>query len=222
MPATRKVLCTMAIGRHRELLEITQPAFDGYADRHGYDVIVLDRTLAPTRAPSWSKVPLLHDLVQRYDLALWVDCDAAIVDDSVDIADVLEPRAFLNLVEHRLPSGRVPNCGVIAMRGGARSRAFLDRVWRKTEYADHEWWENAAVLSLLGYRLQRPVRPVRPSPWRLGAGFLDRSWNSIPDDPAPRPRIAHFPGLPLADRAQQLRTAAAAAVASQPFATRFA
>ena len=120
----RKVLCTIAIGRHRELLEITQPSFDRYADRHGYDVVVVDRTLAPTRAPSWSKVPLLHDLVQRYDVALWVDCDATIVDDSVDIADVLEPHAFLNLVEHRLPSGRVPNCGVIALRGGARSRTL--------------------------------------------------------------------------------------------------
>ena len=90
-PHVRKVLCTIAIGRHRELLEITQPSFDRYADRHGYDVVVVDRTLAPTRAPSWSKVPLLHDLVQRYDVALWVDCDATIVDDSVDIADVLEP-----------------------------------------------------------------------------------------------------------------------------------
>ena len=93
-------------------------------------------------------------------------------------------------------------------------------MWRKTEYAHHEWWENAAVLSLLGYRLQRPVRPVRPSPWRLGVGLLDRAWNSIPEDASPTPRIAHFPGLPLADRAHQLR--AAATVGSRRVASGFA
>ena len=85
------------------------------------------------------------------------------------------------------------------------TRRFLERVWRKTEYIQHEWWENAAVLDLLGYRVRTPVRPARPSPWRLGVSFLDTAWNSIPDDPAAAPRIVHLPGLPLETRRARMR-----------------
>jgi galactosyl transferase GMA12/MNN10 family len=203
----RKVVCTIATGRHRELLDVTRPALDAYADRHGYDVVVLDRAVAAHRPASWGKIPLLHDLAARYDVAFWIDSDAVIVDDTVDVADELSPRAFLHLVEHTTTSGRVPNCGVLAVRGGARTRAFLERVWQKAEYAQHEWWENAAVLDLLGYRLEVPVRPARPSRWRLGVAWLDLAWNSIPSDPAPEPRILHFPGLAFTERLDRLRDA---------------
>jgi len=209
MTGARKVLCTLAVGRHAELLEIARPTFVDFADRHGYDFFALDRTLAPHRAASWSKIPLLHDLVQRYDLAVWVDSDAVIVDPTVDIAAVMEPRRFVHLVEHNLPDGRVPNCGVMALRGGRRARRFLERVWRAAQYAQHEWWENAAVLDALGYRLRKPVRPARPSVWRLGLGGLAVEWNSIPDDPAVRPRIAHFPGLPFEERLRRMDAAVA-------------
>jgi hypothetical protein len=201
----RKVCCTLAVGPYAELLEVARPALEDYAARHGYDLVIADRTLAADRALSWSKVRLLHDLVQRYETAFWIDGDAIIVDGSVDIADALDPRAFLGVVEHSLPAGRVPNCGVMVLRGGSRARRFLERVWRKTEYIQHEWWENAAVLDLLGYRVRTPVRPARPSPWRLGVSFLDTAWNSIPDDPAAAPRIVHLPGLPLETRRARMR-----------------
>ena len=212
MTRARKVLCTLATGRHAELLEIAWPTFAAFADRHAYDFVALDRTLAPHRAASWSKIPLLHDLVQRYDVAVWVDSDAVIVDASVDIAEVMETRAFVHLVEHNLPEGRVPNCGVMALRGGSRARRFLERVWGASQHAQHEWWENAAVLDVLGYRLRKPVRPARPSAWRLGLGRLGAEWNSIPDDPAARPRIVHFPGLPFEERLTRMD----AAVATMP------
>jgi galactosyl transferase GMA12/MNN10 family len=203
----RKVVCTIAAGSHRAFLEVTRPGLEQYADRHCYDLVVLDRALVAHRAPSWSKIPLLHDLATQYDVALWVDSDAVIVDGSLDVSDVMEPRAFFHVVEHNTSAGRIPNCGVIAVRGGALTRAFLERVWHKREHVQHEWWENAAVLDLLGYRLRRPVRPTRPSIWRLGVGRLDRAWNSIPADPSPSPRIVHFPGLAFDDRLARLRRA---------------
>ena len=63
------------------------------------------------------------------------------------------------------------------------------------------------MLSLLGYRMQPAVAPVRPSVWGLGVSLLDNEWNSIPDDPAPAPRIVHVPGICLDERARLLRAA---------------
>jgi hypothetical protein len=64
------------------------------------------------------------------------------------------------------------------------------------------------VLRLLGYRLERPVRPARVSPWRAGVGRLDLAWNSIPHDPSPTPVIAHFPGMTHSERLEAMRAVA--------------
>jgi hypothetical protein len=206
--AGRKALCTIAHGRHRELYDVARPTFERYADVHGYDLHVVEHRMAPQRPGSWGKVPLLHRLVQHYDVVLWVDADAIFVDSSCDVVRAMRPGRFMHLVAHRFDHEHVFNCGVIAMRGGAVSRRFLERVWNQIDLVHHEWWENAAVLRLLGYRLERPVRRARLSPWRAGVGRLDRAWNSIPEDPSPHPIVAHFPGVSHDERLAMMRAVA--------------
>ena len=46
----------------------------------------------PTARRRWNKLLLAAELLGRYDLVLWVDADAAIVDPTVDIADELGRR----------------------------------------------------------------------------------------------------------------------------------
>lgn len=204
----RKVVCTIATGRHRELLEISRPSFEQYAANHDYELLTLDHLVAPNRPPSWSKVVLMHRLVQEYDIVLWVDSDVLFADTTRDVADEMRPRRFLHVVEFRLGADRVLNCGVMAIRGGALSRRFLERVWNQHDLAFHPWWENAAVLRLLGYRIDFPIRPERPSPWIAGVGRLDVAWNSIPAYSSPAPVIAHFPATPHDERVAAIRTIA--------------
>ena len=206
---SNRVLCTMAYGPHVQLFDITGPALERYARANGYELVVLEQRLAPGRPPAWDKVVLLHSLVAEHDLVVWIDCDALVLDAAPDIAGALAPGRFLHLVEHRSHSGRVPNTGVLALRGGERSKQFLDAVWKQRRFVNDRWWENAAVNHLLGYRKLDRVRRVVPSRWHNGVGRLDRAWNSIPDDPAPRPYIVHFPGLPLEERLHALRRDAA-------------
>jgi hypothetical protein len=188
------------------LLERTAPALAYYAERHDYEMIQVRHRLDPSRPPAWDKVVLLRRLILEFDVVLWVDADALVLDDAPDIASELAPRRFLHLVEHRVDGARVPNTGVALLRGGSISARFLDRVWAQRRFVHHLWWENAATLHLLGYRNVAGMRPVVPSPWRLGLGLLDKAWNSIPADPSPRPHIVHFPGIPLADRLQLLES----------------
>jgi hypothetical protein len=195
----------MAHGPHLALLDVTVPALARYAERHGYDMVEVRHRLDPSRPPSWDKVPLLRSLAREYDVVVWVDADAIVVDDAPDIESDLQPRKFLHMVEHRLRTGRLPNAGVLALRGGPLSMRFLDRVWAQRQYVNHKWWENAAILQLLGYRDRDGVRASVPSPWRLGFGLLDNAWNSIPLDPSPRPYIRHYPGIPLPERMELLQ-----------------
>ena len=204
----RKALCTIAHGPHRELLEIARPTLEKYADGNGYELVTVEHRLAPDRPASWGKVLLLHQLVQQFDLVLWIDADALFVDPTRDVASELQPLRFLHLVSHQIEDERVYNCGVMAMRGGAMSRRFLEQVWNQHDLVHHDWWENAAVLRLLGYRLEHPIRPARLSPWRAGVGRLDLAWNSIPAYPSPAPVIAHFPAMSHAARIEAMRAIA--------------
>lgn len=188
------MLCSLGAGAHRELLDLSGETFSIFADRHGYDLDLRRDVLTSERAPAWSKIVLLRELLGRYDLVLWIDADAAIVDPSVDVAAALGRRDLMGLVAHEYDGMRVPNTGVWLLRSSRPVQRFLERVWARTEYLDHDWWENAAVIDELGFSVEPKVEPVS-RPRILGrTRFLPNEWNSIAIDPAPHPRINHYPG----------------------------
>lgn len=193
MSRARKVLASIGVGPHVELLRLTAPSFEAYARRHGYDVRVETDLVAPERPASWSKVKLIRSLLDTYEFAFWVDADAMIVDSSLDIADVVDT-FDAGLVAHQIGPTRVPNLGIFAVRSTKTGKDFLDRVWAQVAYWDHKWWENAAALHLLGYELEPEVRLVRPTPMLDRIAWLRSEWNSVVDDWAPRPRIVHYSG----------------------------
>ena len=210
MAASRaKVICTLACGPQTELQELAREPLEDFAARHGYDVVVEHALRAPERPASWSKVPLLRELLTEYETAVWVDADAIFVDTSLDIADAVDDDRFLGLVQHRYGGQDAINCGVLVLRSCPESLAFLDRVWSMTEFVDHAWWEQAAIMKLLGYRIdERPFafsRLAAPTELFARVQVLSHEWNSISVDPAPRPRIKHYAGLPHERRRAGMR-----------------
>jgi hypothetical protein len=224
-----KALCSIGSGPHEALLEISRPTFAAYAQRHGYEPITSTES-DPRRPPAWAKVPMLREAIESFDLVLWIDADAVIVDGSKDIADVLERQRELALVRHRYGDQRIPNTGVILLRSGGFARALLEHTWAAKRLIHHPWWENAALLDALGYdlpgslerglrgrlhrlaarvrrRAPRPCAPARPSPLTAGTQFLPVEWNSVYLDRAKAPRIVHCPGVPVEQRKRDMAAA---------------
>lgn len=204
----RKVLCTVGAGAHAELLHLARPTFARYAQRHGYELVEGTVDHAHGRPAAWAKVRLLRELAPHHDLLLWIDADTLVVDSSRDIADELRTDRLLHVVEHRYEGWRVPNAGVMAIRGGDEACELLDRWWTMDDYTHHRWWDNAALLVLLGYTLF-PVVPAVHTPWRTRTAFLDRRWNSIAQDPSPAPAIVHYAGIAHATRLAQMQATVA-------------
>jgi hypothetical protein len=197
-----KVLCSIGVGPHAELLDLTRPTFEAYATRHGYDLDLRTELVAPDRPASWNKIPLLRELLGRYKVVMWVDADAAIVDASEDIVEPMGQK-LVAMAAHSTPEGdHVPNCGVLAVRSHRKVMAFLDQVWDQARFTHHKWWENGAWLTLLGYQLEPQVRMVRPARMYQHTAFLSNEWNSVPVDSAEFPRIVHCAGQ---DHATRLR-----------------
>lgn len=209
---TRRVLCSLASGRYEELLAVSSITFEAYAARHGYDLELRSRLPAPERPAAWSKIALVRELIERYDEVLWIDADAIFVDISKDIAELVRPDKDLYLVEHvyaENPEWRSANTGVFLLRSTPWARDFLDKVWAAEEYVDHAWWENAAVLDLLGYELApdlTPPRKARRTELEARVELIGIEWNSTAGASlAPHPRIRHHGrSTDIADRRRQL------------------
>jgi hypothetical protein len=209
-----KILATMGLGRHEELLAVTRPTFERYAALHGYELHIPDRDYAPERRhKQWSKVGYINRILPTCNQLLWIDCDAAILDFSVDIASLLPRRRFLGLVEHRYDGQFVPNTGVMIVRSGRRARRFFAEVWDRTQYLETRWHDNAAALELFGYEFDPEASPMYchpgfSTPWLLRTQFLSNEWNSVPVDMADSPRILHVTGAStFEERVERLRAA---------------
>ncbi len=209
-----KILATMGLGEHQELLAVTLPSFERYAARHGYEVRIPESDPAPERKfKQWSKIAFINQLLPTCDLLFWVDSDAAILDDSVDIGTTLPARHFLGLVEHHYDGLSVPNTGVMIIRGGRKGRRFFKEMWNHTEYLETKWFDNAAALDMLGYEFdseatQKYCRPGKPTPWSRRTQLIPNEWNSLPQDMANSPRILHVTrAFPFEERLERLRAA---------------
>jgi galactosyl transferase GMA12/MNN10 family len=213
----RKVICTIAAGDFAPLLEIARPSLEAYAARHEWELVLRHDGDARGRPLAWAKIPLIADLLGRYDLVTWLDADAIIVDGSRDLASELRWRRDLYLVEHheRTSSQVTANTGVFMLRTGDWAKRLLEAVWAQEDLIEHIWWENAAMMRLLGYRIDSPREAGRErrTPWLRRVRFLDVAWNDMAHfhHSSPAPRIKHFGGLPLDIRATAMAEAAARA-----------
>jgi hypothetical protein len=195
----RKALVSIGSGPQRTLLALSRRTFEPYAERHGYELVLRTEPIQTTRPAPWSKIRLLRELALDYDVLVWLDCDLMIVDGRADVAAELDGEHLLGLVEHDFEDRRMPNSGVMVLRGGERTASLLDEIWAQEQYADHRWWENAAICHLLGYDLD-PPRPVRETPLLRATKLLCPRWNAIRDAPVRRARIRHYPGYSLKTR----------------------
>ncbi|MGB1026752.1 MAG: hypothetical protein ACPGYL_09365, partial [Rhodospirillaceae bacterium] len=166
-----------------------------WCQRQGYRLHV-ERTMVADRPAAWTKIAVLGGLLALpCDWVVWVDADALVLDPEADLRPLLldAPDKDLHLAIHHLWSNPmpgmaqrydVPNTGVMALRKGAFVTDLLGAIWDQTNYLTHPWWENAALIHLLGYhRLLDPQGVNQPNQalWDRIAP-LPWAWNAVPGE----------------------------------------
>ena len=199
-----RVICSLATGdEYRALLSRSALSFERYAQRWGWDLVLSSEELSDGRPVPWAKIPFIRSLLDEYEWVLWLDADVVIVDLEADISLEIESEKDLYMVEHTWLGQYTVNSGVMLVQSSDWSRAFLHQVWALDRYCEHPWWENAAVLELLGYGLD-PARQVRPTPWLSRTKLIDPRWNSIELARVERPAIVHRGFYDTTTRSRQL------------------
>lgn len=169
-----KALCTFATGTHKELLDIARPSFQAYARAHGYTYFEPE-DFAPSRPPPWYKIPLLRSILSQYDEAIFIGADLVIVDGRDDVGEDVPPDAWQAMVRHATGDGDVPNDDVWLVR--KPMIPILDKIWTMTQWLNHGWWEQAALLELMGYHVIQPTHLIEETELYRRTHWLDSSWN---------------------------------------------
>lgn len=199
----RICLTTAFNAGYAEMGAVCESSLAAYAAAQGLELRVV-RGEVPDRPPAWTKIKVIAALLEEgFDFVFWVDTDAVVVRHDADIRAEIEDGKHLYLAAHQIDVHPmpgmmvrldVPNTGVMLLRNCAWTRSFLEEVWSRTAYLHHRWWENAAVMEVLGYhRLLDREKPNTPDPAVMAhVKWLGWDWNSLPDGcQGPRPIIRH-------------------------------
>jgi hypothetical protein len=175
---------------HTAMAKHTAPLMEAYAQRHGHDFISL--SLIGDRPASWQKLPAIYASLKAYDAVCWLDADVVITWPGADIIAELQPGTCQAVVEHLTECGRVPNCGVWVV--SRDMMPTLRQAWADgSAFVHHPWWEQAAIMQLMGYAVEPGPHGKLDSPTRLyeQTTFLRPEWNHHPGD-INRPDTPYF------------------------------
>jgi hypothetical protein len=195
-----RAIVTYAADAHEELLDVALPTYLAFAERHGYQLFVGEKlTDLP---PAWNKIPILLNALASHEEVVWLDCDLVIVDPSEDFPPF--NTKLHSMVRHFEDLSEVPNSGVWRLRRGMEP--LLEKMLDLHVFTNHGWWEQAALMTLMGYSVPpegsdyRKIRCrcVHPTIWYRACQFMRLCWNSHPNYRADRPRIVHcsYPDMP--------------------------
>ncbi len=212
-----RCIITYAAGGHEELLDVSAPTYADFAKRHSYDFIIGERlTDLP---PAWNKIPLLLFALQHYEEAVWFDCDLIVTDPTSDFPPMVSDpstgrftgHASHSLVRHFAWDSEVPNSGVWRVRTEAIS--LLNAIMELSVFTDHGWWEQAALLTLMGYTVppqgsdfrETHCRCVHKTRWYNECQFMRLKFNSHPNYRAEHPVIVHCSYTNMQERLEVMR-----------------
>jgi hypothetical protein len=177
-------------GTHTAMAAHTSPLMKAYAQRHGHDYLAVD--LDGERPPAWQKLPAMYAALKRYDVVVWLDADVVIAWPGADIVAALRSGTCQAVVEHLTECGRVPNTGVWVVARDMQQT--LEQAWVEgSDCVHHPWWEQTAIMRLMGYVVEPGPHGKLDSPTTLyeRTTFLPPVWNHHPGD-RNKPDKPHF------------------------------
>ena len=135
----------------------TSAAMVRYAKAHKYGWLLRTETLDETRAPSWSKIPLILQYLKDNpgcEWFFWLDADALIMNYNVKLETLVDPDKDFVIGDDK-PGHPNPwplaNAGVFLIRNCPASLRFLQSVWDRKNMPDYEDgnWEQMAVREMM-------------------------------------------------------------------------
>jgi galactosyl transferase GMA12/MNN10 family len=144
-------VATLAVGfRYQRAVRLGIKSKDHYCRRHGYEFIYREVPFTD-RAPSWDKIPLLSENIDRFEVIFWSDADVVIVNSTRRLEDIIgmfalgEDKAILIARD----SADNVNAGNFFLFNRPSTQELLTKIWQQDQFIHHVWLENQAIIHLL-------------------------------------------------------------------------
>jgi hypothetical protein len=160
---------------HKELAGMTWPLMQAYADLCGAEFVGFSAAPDIPRHPSWKKLACIADALVAFDEVLWLDTDVVVATQE-NIFDEIPEGKIQATVEHHSQEGHIPNMGVWLCRKAMAP--WLVVAAMQDQCVDHKWWEQAAMMHLMGYSCEDgQCRRLREPRLQSLTHYLDERWN---------------------------------------------
>ena len=204
-----------------EIGQITTKSMANYASKFNLKFEFLEMP-STGRVQTWNKIISIKEeiLKKENDYIMWVDADVFFPNDAENILSVIENSFEIYLTSHYcsvfkgsnykntiLTTKRI-NCGVMIFKVSDYCLEFLDKVWNKKEFINHFWYEQAAIMDLVGLKadLTGNLKDNQGDEYYIDKiKFLPKEWNTIPSfseisSESLRPSVIHLAGMDNNDR----------------------
>jgi len=200
-----KLLLTHAAGPAEQLLDVVEPNYRAYAERHGFRLEALRGTVdTHGRTSYWSKVALIRQYLATTDVLVWLDYDFVIRRQDLDMTADFYAEDFQAMCMEYYAAGPSPNLGLWMLRNVPEAHEFLDRMWETGDLPGAQLYEQSTLSHLLGFSyLPSFAKPVAPSKYLGRTGWLDMRWNTLQlfyPELRWRAFAVHFGGMELAEK----------------------
>lgn len=168
---TISVKILMAYSNDYDAGQLCAEANRSYALRHRYpficETISLEdmlREIFPKQGLTWHKVLLINQWLQsessdvsarsnHLDYIAWIDSDAAVVDPSVRLEDIIIKCGYRELIiAEDMYRGCLLNTGVMLIRRCDWSRQLWSDIWASTHHNNKAFYEQSALIKCLRMR----------------------------------------------------------------------
>jgi hypothetical protein len=132
--------------RFKELASYNIPIIKNYCEYYGYSYQIYEIPDDYPRPAAWSKIDyLIQEINNRPNqYTLWIDADAIILRHDIDLWSFIRPEKYLYLSKDNSI-----NTGVFLIKNNGIIKKLLEQAWSMTQYLNHNWWEQAAIIDLV-------------------------------------------------------------------------
>jgi hypothetical protein len=125
-----------------ELLKTTNFSKEEYCKTHGYDFYCRTENIRTDRAIGWEKIQIICDFIDKYDYIFYVECDAAIVNHTIKLENLIDDNYDLTFGRVSNTTDHIEvNSGVFIVKCSNWSKQFFDRLNNKevvSQYANEQ------------------------------------------------------------------------------------
>lgn len=141
-------ICTLRIGEeYQHLTRITLMLQEIYGKKHGYTLINQTTSLASTRTPHWSKMPLILETFENgYDFVVWMDADMNIMNFDIKLEDYISKLGNYDMAVTQ--DWKMTNTGFMVLRNCDWTKEFLKTWFEHKDYPEIGNYEQDAFQDL--------------------------------------------------------------------------